>query len=303
MANTPIDFLLEGSDATLVELYVGAGEPLPRVPEHDVAMVAIGESETSAPVLNSLSRMLAQWPRPVINRNVEKIVGLSRDGVAAMFAGSAHVLAPATERVGRADVERMAAGEAPLSSGAAALAYPLIIRPVGSHAGEGLLRIDAPSDFKPYLAASRALEFYLAPYVDYAGPDGLYRKYRIAVIDGRAYLSHLAISGNWMVHYLSAGMAEDPAKRAEEAEAMANFDQGFGARQAAALAEIQATLGLDYYALDCAETKDGKLLLFEADVAMIVHAMDDAETFPYKQPQMRKIFDAFQALLKDRASR
>ena len=31
---------------------------------------------------------------------------------------------------------------------------------------------------------------------------------------------------------------------------------------------------------------------------MIVHAMDNAEIFPYKRPQMRKVFDAFCALLR-----
>src|SRR5665213_896886 len=56
--------------------------------------------------------------------------------------------------------------------------------------------------------------------------------------------------------------------------------------------------GLDYFAIDCAETRDGRLLLFEAGTGMIVHAMDSADVFPYKQIQMQKIFRAFGDMLE-----
>ena len=86
------------------------------------------------------------------------------------------------------------------------------------------------------------------------------------------------------------------------AVAMAGFDEGFAARHAAALAEISRRLGLEYYALDCAETAEGELLVFEADVGMIVHALDPEAVYPYKQPQMRKVFAAFEDLLRRAAS-
>jgi hypothetical protein len=74
---------------------------------------------------------------------------------------------------------------------------------------------------------------------------------------------------------------------------MAGFDTGFAMRHHAAFAELTQTLGLDYYGIDCAETKDGRLLVFETDVAMIVHAMDSAELYPYKKPAMEKLFNGF----------
>ena len=42
-----------------------------------------------------------------------------------------------------------------------------------------------------------------------------------------------------------------------------------------------------------AELPDGRLLIFEVDVAMLVHDMDDGETLPYKKVAMQKLFDAF----------
>ena len=100
-----------------------------------------------------------------------------------------------------------------------------------------------------------------------------------------------------MIHYLNAGMAESAEKRAEEARFMADFDTGFAVRHAAAFKVINERIGLDYLGIDCAETRDGKLLIFEVDSCMIVHAIDPVDVFPYKQPQMRKVFDAFYRML------
>lgn len=146
-------------------------------------------------------------------------------------------------------------------------------------------------------ALEPADSFYLAPFIDYSGPDGMFRKYRIVLIEGLPYICHLAISSHWMVHYLNAGMDDSADKRAEEARAMAAFDTGFALRHAAALADIDRRIGLPYLGIDCAETQDGKLLIFEVDNAMVVHAMDDPARYPYKRPTMDKVFAAFAAML------
>jgi len=57
-------------------------------------------------------------------------------------------------------------------------------------------------------------------------------------------------------------------------------------------------LGLEYFAIDCAELPDGSLLIFEADVAMIIHDLDPPGLYPYKKGQMKTVFDAFEAYLK-----
>jgi hypothetical protein len=78
---------------------------------------------------------------------------------------------------------------------------------------------------------------------------------------------------------------------------MAGFDRDFALRHAEALAAIHATFGLDYLGIDCAETADGRLLIFEVDPAMVVHDMDPIDRYPYKPAAMRRIFAAFRALL------
>jgi len=92
-------------------------------------------------------------------------------------------------------------------------------------------------------------------------------------------------------------MLENAEKRAEEARVMADFDDNFAVKHAQAFSDINERVGLDYLGIDCAETPDGKLLIFEIDSCMIVHSMDSVDLYPYKQPQMQKVFSAFREML------
>jgi hypothetical protein len=299
MANTPIDFLLAGSDIELICLYLAPGLKMPSpLPPHDVAFLAIGESEQSRPLLLSLAPLMPQWPGPLLNGDAMRIVGLTRNGVAGLLSDVPGLVAPQVVRIDRAELARSGAGEAALPG----MVFPIIARPLASHAGTGLKKLDDAEALGAYLAGQPDEVFYISPFIDYSSADGLFRKQRIALIQGRPFVCHLAVSAQWMVHYLNAAMLDDSANRAFEAQFMETFDQDFAARHRAAFAALAARIGIDYFAIDCAETKDGRLLLFEADVAMIVHDMDPPDLFPYKKPQMRKVFDAFQTMLR-RAAR
>jgi hypothetical protein len=112
----------------------------------------------------------------------------------------------------------------------------------------------------------------------------------------------MAVADRWDIWYLNAGMAFSENKRLEEERFMRTFDSDFTLRHQGALAAVVDRVGLDYFTLDCAENKNGELLIFEADNTAVVHNMDSPQLFPYKSPQMRKIFEAFAAML-DRRSR
>lgn len=296
-ANTPLEFLVENSDIELNMLYIAPWLPLPEmVPDHDVAIVAIGESEQSLQTLLLADSLVQVWPRPVLNAP-ERIAQLSRDSVSAMLKNVPGVEIPDAVRVARSIMEQLAQGHLPLSVVVKDGSFPIIVRPRDSHAGKGLEKADTPAQLAEYLKTREEDEFYLARYVDYRSPDGQFRKYRVVLIDGRPYASHMAISDHWVVHYLSGGMAEQMEKRAEEERFMEHFDDEFAQHHAEALNGIAERVGLDYLVIDCAETVDGKLLVFEVDNSAVVHAMDPIEVFPYKHPQMRKVFEAFRAML------
>ena len=80
------------------------------------------------------------------------------------------------------------------------------MRPVGSHAGKGLEKSASPDALPTYLQQHGDAAFYISRFVDYRSADGQFRKYRLALIEGKPYLCHTAI--------LNAGMSESAAKRA-----------------------------------------------------------------------------------------
>lgn len=297
-ANTPIDCLLEDSDIDLDVHYVDAAQ-LPVLPgtDHDAIMVGIGAGESD--LLRALEPVLAQWPKPVINAP-RRIQGTERSTASRLLRDAPGVLMPPTLTAKRQHLQEVAGGGARLSDYFDGCDFPVILRPLDSHGGHGLERIGSRADLAGYLGRAADARFYLSPFVDYSGADGLFRKYRVALIDGVAYACHMAMSEQWMIHYVNAGMYEDAAKRAEEADFMANFSD-FARRHGAALAAVHERSGLDYLCLDCAESRDGRLLIFEIDHVMVVHAMDPEDLFPYKRAQMQKVVDAFRAMLVERA--
>jgi hypothetical protein len=301
LANTPVEFMLQGSGVTLDMLYLVPGWPLPRVPEHDVALVAATELKENRAVLDQVAALIPTWPRPVLNAP-DRVARLTRDGAWALLRSVAGVAFPVNARISRDRLAQIAGGEEVVGDVLKDGAFPIIVRPVDSHAGNGLAQLAGAGDIVSYLGDQPALEFFIAPFVDYRSADGLYRKYRVALIAGRPYACHMAISTHWMIHYLNAGMMESADKRAEEARFMAEFDRDFAVRHGPALAAIAERIGLDYVTMDCAETPDGRLLVFEAGNGMIVHAMDPPALFPYKAPQMRKVFGAFEAMLASAAA-
>jgi glutathione synthase/RimK-type ligase-like ATP-grasp enzyme len=290
MANSPIEFLLENSDVELIQFYITEHEHLDEpLPEHDLLFVAIAESEQNLPLLKQISPILKSWHCPVLNQP-EYITKMSRDAACQLLANVKNIVMPTTQRLTAAEIKKIT------------FSFPMIIRPVDSHAGHDLEKIETQQALENYLNSQPHAEFYVARFVDYRNADGFFRKYRVMLVAGQPFLAHLAISENWMIHYLNAGMLESAEKRAEEARAMANFSETFAKKHAAAFQTIYEKSKLDYMGIDCGETPDGELLIFEIDSCMIVHALDSLELFPYKQAPMHELFAAFQQLLKTTAA-
>ena len=301
-SNTPIEFLLENSDIELMVLYVIPELELPvPLPAHDVAIVIASDSEDCRDALRKIGAALPCWPRPLLNPPA--LVGnLDRDKLHRLLDGIEGLTIPPTLVVTRERLSEVAHAADALADIAVDLGFPVIVRPRGSHAGTGLSRVDDPAAMARYLTARSEDLFFVSRFVDYASADGLYRKYRVVFVDGRPYACHMAVAERWDIWYLNAGMLQSAPKRLEEETFMRTFDSGFGHRHRTALATMNDRIGLDYFTIDCAESRDGSLLIFEADNTAVVHNMDPPNIFPYKPPQMNRIFDAFAAMLQHRAS-
>jgi hypothetical protein len=299
-SNTPIEFLLEGSAVELTTLYLLPDVELPDpLPEHDVAILIASDSEDCREALRKIEAVSARWPRPLLNppKLIEK---LDRDKLHRLLDGIDGLEIPATFAVGRERLLQATQSVDALDGIMPGLAFPIIIRPRGSHAGVGLAKLDDGQAIARYLAERQEDKFFVSRFVDYSGEDGQFRKYRIAFVDGQAYACHMAIAERWDIWYLNAHMSASASKRLEEETFMCTFDVGFGRRHRSALEALAYRIGLEYFTIDCAETKQGSLLIFEADNTAVVHNMDPPSVFPYKGPQMRKVFEAFVAMLTRR---
>ena len=301
MDNLPLEFLVDDSAIAMDLHYMQPGAAIPAdLTDYDLLFVAVGESDTNRPLLQQLAIQLQHAPIPVLNRPTQ-VMQTTREAAALALRGATGVMMPESIRINREELTSLA-GENLVAHYLPDQNFPIIVRPVESHAGHGLARLDRPSDVATYLTEQQEELFYISQYVDYRSEDGQFRKYRVVLIDGEPYLAHLAISSHWIVHYLNADMVGDSVKCAEEARCMATFDNDFSRKHRKAFAAIHTALELDYLIIDCAEMHGGQLLVFEVDTSAIVHDMDPVDIFPYKQPQMHKIFSAFQAMLMRRGA-
>lgn len=299
--NTPIEFLLEDSGIELQTLYVIDGTKLPeRLPDHDVAIVVASDSDECRGALRIIDQAAAAWPKPLLNPP-QLIVNLDRDKLCQLLHGIEGLDIPVTVNMTRGQLLDVAASKFSLSDISLQVQFPLIVRPRGTHAGVGLAKLHDCNAINRYLEERPEQDYFVSSFVDYASEDRLFRKYRVVFVEGRPYACHMAIADRWDIWYLNAGMSESTAKRLEEETFMRSFDVGFARRHQSALAEMATRVGLDYFTIDCAENKNGELLIFEADNTAVVHNMDSPFVFPYKHLQMRIIFEAFAAMLQRRS--
>jgi glutathione synthase/RimK-type ligase-like ATP-grasp enzyme len=289
-ANTPLELIIDTQRTTLHRYYIDDGDtelPPGGLPAYDVLFNAIGESERAANALQLAALFAERAQRRAINRP-EIVATIGRTAVAQRFAASPNIVAP--------EVERIEAG----ALRARAVDGPLVVRPVGSQAGIGLARVESREALHAYLEEQVHPAYFVMPFVDYRNGDGFFRKYRVMFVDGAPYACHLAISPRWMIHYYNAAMAEHQWMRDEEARFIADFDAVFSGRLREALDEISAAFPLEYFGIDCAIANDGRLLLFEADAAMLVHGTDPAGLYPYKRAGFERIQTALTTLLATR---
>jgi hypothetical protein len=230
---------------------------------------------------------------PAINAP-ERLRGLGREHLGATLAGIPGVRAPDARRIARADL-------AACGTTVDGLAYPLLVRPVDTHGGRGLERLDRPGELPAYLARAVADAYDCSTFVDYRSADGWFRKYRIMFVDGVAYPYHLAIDDRWMIHYYRTGTTATPWMHDEEARFLAAPESVIAGWHDAVPA-VAAACGLDYVGIDCTQLPDGTLLVFEADAAMLVHALDTSEAGRAKYTAVGHIREAVMSLWDRRAT-
>lgn len=289
-ANIPVDFLFDHTTTTVHKLYLTCDTPPADValPSYDVVWNTIAESPNAHPFLERADTFVRAHAAPSLNASI-RVLGTARMQLGETLRNVDCIVAPIAQITQNA-----------LIANAQPFDFPIIVRPVGSHAGAGLERIDNSALLSDYAARIAAPAYFASPFIDYSSSDGLFRKYRIVFVDGEPFPVHLAISPRWMIHYYNAQMAENAWMRDEEARFLEDIGNAFNAEQRDTLRALARAVGLEYFGIDCALERDERILVFEADPAMLVHTSDPIELYPYKQRFIPRIYRAIEMMLDAR---
>jgi len=282
--NTPTDFIIRSQDwGTVHHYYLDEARPItPDIPECDIIFNAIAEPDRAAGAMKAAAKIVAFLGKPCINDPI--FMGqANRERAAQKLAALPNSIIPVVRRI----TQPHELSDFPT---------PFLLRPIGTHAGNGMLLIQQSADIPATLDG----EHYALPFVDYISADGQYRKYRVVVVAGQPFPFHMGLSVNWMVHYANAKPVDRDQMDREEEAFLADIATVFPAPLLDDLSKMAELLDLDFFAVDCGIHQDGRLVLFEVDAGAIIHTLDNPDLYPYKHKYVPRIYDALKDAIQSK---
>jgi len=290
--NIPTRSLLDDREFQTFVVVPEFYDPKVPLPPHQVVFNAIGDADLAAAALVAAQSIVALTSAPVINLPSAVLATGRADHV--RLSNLPGVVMPATVTLAR---ELLSSADAAATVARHGFRFPLLVRTPGFHTGRYFLRVEGPEALAGAVAELPGRELTVIEFLNARGADGKVRKYRVMMIGGELYPLHVAISSHWKIHYFTADMAGQPDHRAEDAEFLENMPEVLGPRAMEALAQIQATLGLDYAGIDFGLSATGDLLLFEANATMVVNPPEPDERWAYRRAAVERIFAAVRRML------
>src|SRR6185312_13185972 len=168
-ANIPVDFLFDRRTTSFCKLFLidDAQVGQEALPPYDVVLNAIAESDEAVEALRLARAFLDSQQKPSLNAP-ERVLGVGRRRLGETLARVDCTVAA----VAQVDAKSLAGGESPFD-------FPVIARPVGSHAGHDLARLSSAAELREYATRVGAPAYFVSPFIDYVSGDGNYRKYRV----------------------------------------------------------------------------------------------------------------------------
>jgi len=241
--------------------------------------------------LERIGKLLRGYKGRLINRP-EMVLRTTRDQVARRLSGIDGLYVPKIVRL-----RNPKAGVASAASQKAGQAFPLIVRRAGTHTGKIIGVVNDAVELDQ--AAVGEGEFFLIEFVDFRSDDGLYRKYRLWSFGGRTIFRHLVISDNWNVHVSERMrfMLDRPDLMTEEKRLLTRPDGNFPPSVHATFDAVKKKMGLDFFGMDFAFDRDGRMILFEANATMNFFPLEPHLKFSYLGQIRGPAQQAFAAML------
>ncbi len=288
LGNMPTQQWLDDRIFAVAVIHVEFWDAARPLPPHALVVNAIGDADLCGEALMRAEDILARCAAPVINPPA-LVRATGRADNARRLAALEGVIAP------KITVRARAAIAADHDR------FPLLLRSPGFHAGRHFRYVENRASLRQAIEALPGDELMAIEYLDARGPDGMARKYRVMFIDGEIFPLHLAISTDWKVHYFTAAMATEAAYRDEERCFLEDMAGALGERAMTALHRICAEIGLDYAGVDFALSRDGSLLLFEANATMVIIPPPPEPIWDYRRGPVAKALEAAKRMACSRA--
>jgi glutathione synthase/RimK-type ligase-like ATP-grasp enzyme len=273
-------------------------DPKAPLPPHQLIFNTIGDADLCEPALKAAVRLIARTSAPVIN-DPRAVMKTGRISNARRLRAVPGVVTPRTIAMAR-DV--LAGVDGARSIANRQFSFPLLLRSPGYHTGRNFILVESADQLSAAAASLPGSELLVIEYLDSRGKDGNARKYRVMMIGGQIYPLHLAISGDWKVHYFTSDMADKPNHRQEEAAFLGDMRTALGDKAFGALIRIRNTLGLDYAGIDFGVGPGGDLLLFEANATMVISSPDPDQRWAYRRTAINTVLDAVVAMIRQKSA-
>jgi hypothetical protein len=274
----------------------GSPEEDARLPEFDLIFNAVGEADYLKPYAQRMKELPHLYRKPLLNDPLD-VLNTQRNQIEHVLRDIPGLVLPHYKKFALLSDK----GDQIQAVLQHRLHYPVIIRPEGTHGGDGL-KIAYHSSELIEAVSSIQSTFYLANFINYQSVDLNYRKYRVIFVDRIPYFYHLAISSNWLVHYYSADMLSHNWKIEEEKTFLQSPESVLGNERMNTLLNIGQTLNLEYVGVDFGLMPDGSMVIFEANPTMLIHLESISGPLAYKNEYVKNILQAFENMLEHYSS-
>jgi glutathione synthase/RimK-type ligase-like ATP-grasp enzyme len=265
------------------------------VPAMDVILNAICDPDTNRMSLDVAERVQKQLKIPIVN-HPSAVRDTTRDQLCQYLPDQPGLRMPKTSRIRPLRVADVAG-----AIDAGQLTPPFLFRQVGSHGGQDLALVSDRGDLDELERfALDGRDFYVTDFVDFRSPDGLYRKYRVLVIEGVPYAKHMIASDAWNIHAedRTSVMHDTPALQQEEEAFLRNFT----AEQFPVFGLLASKIGLDYFGMDFGIDGHHDMVVFEANCCF--RALNPSETesrITYHRESVSRVRAAISDLIRRKA--
>ncbi len=295
--NIPVRAILDNRTFKSTLLVAEYADPAVALPPHDFVFNSIGDADLCREGLKAAEAILRLTDRPVIN-HPRAVLKTGRAANVERLRGLPNVIVPRMVTLPR---RSLAGPEGATIAADYGFIFPFLVRAPGFHTGRHFIRVQDAQSLSA-VADFPGDELCLIEELDARDSDGFFRKLRVMIIDRKIYPLHLAISRQWKVHYFRADMAESAHNREHDAAFLSDMESVVGARGIAALERISAALDLDYCGIDFAVSRDGGILLFEANATMVMVPLSDDRKWDYRRPAFDNVFAGVRNMLLRRSA-